>query len=84
VSWQDRAACSGRNAQLFFSPDGETGQERETREARAAAICAPCPVRAQCLEYALRNSIKQGIWGGLSNEERTRERRRRAHRPHAA
>ena len=78
MSWQDRAACTGMDAQLFFAPDGERGQEREIREAKAKAVCALCPVRAQCLDYALGNSIKQGIWGGLNQEERARERRRRA------
>lgn len=69
---------------LFFGPDGEPRPEREIREARARAVCASCPVRAQCLDYALRNSIMQGIWGGLNKEERARERRRRARRPDAA
>ena len=45
---------------------------------------AVCPVRAECLDYALRNSIRHGIWGGLNEEERARERCRRAGRPHAA
>jgi WhiB family transcriptional regulator, redox-sensing transcriptional regulator len=84
MSWQDKAACAGPEAQLFFAPDGERPQEREIREARAAAICAPCPVRAQCLDYALRNSIKHGIWGGLTREGRARERRRRARGTRAA
>jgi WhiB family transcriptional regulator, redox-sensing transcriptional regulator len=84
MSWQDRAACTGMNAQLFFGPDGERWQDREIREAKAKAICALCPVREPCLSDALRNSIKHGIWGGLNNEERTRERRRRTPRPHAA
>jgi WhiB family transcriptional regulator, redox-sensing transcriptional regulator len=84
MSWQDRAACRGADALLFFGPDGEPRREREIREAKAKAICAACPVRAQCLNYALGNSIKHGIWGGLDEEERARERRRRARRPDAA
>jgi WhiB family transcriptional regulator, redox-sensing transcriptional regulator len=84
MSWQDRAACRGANAQLFFGPDGERWEDREVREAKAKAICARCPVREQCLGEALMNSIKHGIWGGLNNEERTRERRRRIRSPHAA
>jgi WhiB family transcriptional regulator, redox-sensing transcriptional regulator len=84
MSWQDRAGCVGMDAKLFFGPDGERWQEREIREAKVKAICASCPVRAQCLDYALGNSIKHGIWGGLNQEERTRERRRRARRPQAA
>jgi len=84
MNWEDRAACMGMNAQLFFGPDGERKEEREIREAKAKVICALCPVRAQCLDYALQNSIKYGIWGGLNKEERARERRRRARGPCAA
>ena len=84
MSWQYRAACGGVNARLFFGPDGEGRAEREDREAKAVAICASCPVCTQCLEYALRNSIKHGVWGGLNPEERTRARRRQTRRPLAA
>jgi WhiB family transcriptional regulator, redox-sensing transcriptional regulator len=84
VSWYDRAACRGWNTQLFFGPDGERAQDLQTREAKAKAICAVCPVREPCLTYALSNSIKDGIWGGLNRAERTRERRRRSPRPRAA
>jgi WhiB family transcriptional regulator, redox-sensing transcriptional regulator len=83
VSWQDRAACRGMDALLFFGPDGERRPERETREAKAKAVCQLCPVGVQCLDDALRNSIRHGIWGGLNEEERVRE-RRRARRPDAA
>jgi len=72
------------DALLFFGPDGEPRPEREIREAKAKAVCQLCPVRAQCLDYALRNSIRYGVWGGLNGEERARERRRRAGRPDAA
>ncbi len=82
--WQDRAACRGIDSLLFFAPDGELRREREIREAKAKEVCASCPVQAQCLEYALANSIKHGIWGGLNEEERARERRRRTRRPDAA
>jgi WhiB family transcriptional regulator, redox-sensing transcriptional regulator len=84
VSWQDRAACRGMDALLFFGPDGEPRPEREIREAKAKAVCQLCPVQVQCLDYALRNSIRYGIWGGLSEQERARERRRRARGPNAA
>ncbi len=83
MRWQDRAACKDMDA-LFFGPDNEPRPEREIRKARAKAVCELCPVRAQCLDYALRNSIKHGIWGGLTKEGRSRERRRRVHRPYAA
>lgn len=84
MSWQDKAACRDMDGLLFFGPDGEPRREREIREDRARAVCASCPVHAQCLDYAFRNSIIYGIWGGLNQEERARERRRRARRPNAA
>lgn len=80
MSWQDRAACRDMDVRLFFGPDGEQRPRREIREARAKAVCESCPVRAQCLDYALSNSIRHGVWGGLNEEERMRERRRRARR----
>lgn len=84
VSWEDEAACRGAEGLLFFGPDGESRPQREIRENKAKAVCAACPVWAQCLDYALRNSIRHGIWGGLNEEERAREQRRRARRPDAA
>jgi WhiB family transcriptional regulator, redox-sensing transcriptional regulator len=78
------AACRGMEAPLFFGPDDETRPEREIREAKAKAVCQRCPVREQCLDFALGNSVRYGIWGGLNQEERSRERRRRVRRPRAA
>lgn len=70
LSWQDRAACRGMNPDLFFPARGE-----ETRQAKK--VCARCPVREECLDFALENAEKFGIWGGLSERERRGERRRR-------
>ena len=84
MSWLGRAACAGMDGPLFFGPEDEARPEREIREARAKAVCQLCPVRGQCLDYALGNSIRYGIWGGLNQEERARERRRRVRRPRAA
>ena len=84
MSWQDRAACAGTTMLLFFGPDRETQAEQEARETEAKAVCASCPVRAECLAYALRPSVRYGIWGGLNERERSLERRRRARRVSAA
>ena len=84
MSWRDEAACRGMDVQLFFGPDGEAWPERKIRENKAKAVCASCPVRARCLGYALGNSIRYGIWGGLDEEERAREQRRRARGTRAA
>ena len=82
--WQDTAACLNEDLILFFGPDGERQPEREIRERKAKAVCALCPVRADCLNYALSRPEKYGAWGGLNEEERAAERRRRMRRTSAA
>lgn len=64
---------------LFFPPtSAEPRTDRETREARAKAICRACPVTAECLDYALRIREPHGIWGGLNEGERRTVLERRA------
>ena len=58
--------------------------EREVRERKAKTVCAACPVRAECLTYAVSRPEKYGTWGGLNEEERASERRRRMRRANAA
>ena len=70
-SWQDDANCLGVDPDLFFPERGAS-----TREAKE--VCRACAVRVDCLEYALVNGEKFGIWGGLSERERRRIRRQRA------
>ncbi len=82
--WQDSAACRGEALSLFFGPDGERQPEREIRERKAKAICAQCPVRQECLDYAVSKPEKYGVWGGLNEDERAAERRRRLRRARAA
>jgi WhiB family transcriptional regulator, redox-sensing transcriptional regulator len=82
--WQDDAACRGRDVVPFFAPDGERQPEREIRERKAKGVCASCPVRVQCLDYAISRPEKYGVWGGLNEEERSAERRRRMRRANAA
>ncbi|MGI9080126.1 MAG: WhiB family transcriptional regulator [Acidimicrobiales bacterium] len=69
--WQDKAACKGPQARVFFPPAHlERKDEREGRETRAKGICAVCPVRRPCLDYALEIREPHGIWGGLNELER--------------
>jgi len=82
--WQDAAACRGTDVVLFFGPDGERQPEREIRERKAKAMCASCPVRSECLDYAISRPEKYGTWGGLNEDERASERRRRMRRANAA
>jgi len=70
-SWQDLANCLGVDPDLFFPERGAS-----TREAKE--VCRGCVVREDCLEYALANGEKFGIWGGMSERERRRIRRQRA------
>ena len=84
IGWQYDASCGGEDSELFFAPNFcERKEEKDGRELRAKAICARCPVREECLEYALRNREPHGIWGGLNEVERKaliRERDRAARR----
>jgi WhiB family redox-sensing transcriptional regulator len=70
-TWQRQANCMGVDPDLFFPERGAS-----TREAKE--VCRGCVVREDCLEYALANGEKFGIWGGMSERERRRIRRRRA------
>lgn len=69
--WQAKAACRGPQAAVFFPPSHfERKDEKLGREERAKAICAQCPVRQPCLEYALDIREPHGIWGGLNEAQR--------------
>ena len=65
TEWASQGRCRGMDPQVFFPTDGVGVQE-------AAEICRACPVRRECLEYALVNRIQHGVFGGVS--ERGRER----------
>ena len=69
-AWQARANCMGVDPELFFPERGSS-----TREAKE--VCRGCVVRGDCLEFAIANSEKFGIWGGMSERERRRVRRAR-------
>ena len=62
--WRDRGVCGGKAA-LFFGPDGEAPEARDVREARAIAVCRPCPVRQPCLDDALSRQSQIGVAGGV-------------------
>ncbi len=66
--WQERALCAQTDPEAFFPEKGGS-----TREAKR--ICMGCEVRDECLEYALANDERFGIWGGLSERERRRLKR---------
>ena len=67
--WQERALCAQTDPEAFFPEKGGS-----TREAKR--ICSGCEVRAECLEYALGHDERFGIWGGLSERERRKLKKR--------
>lgn len=71
LSWQEDALCAQTDANLWFPERGENTAPL------AKAICAECPVRIQCLNYALDNEERFGIWGGLAPRELIALRRKR-------
>ena len=68
--WVKQAACLGHNPDLWFLDD-QTGSYREAR-----AVCDACPVRVDCLQWALDSHTDHGMWGGLNPNERKQLRRR--------
>ncbi len=69
LSWQADALCAQTDPEAFFPEKGGS-----TRDAKK--ICTTCEVKSECLEYALQNDERFGIWGGLSERERRKLRRR--------
>jgi WhiB family redox-sensing transcriptional regulator len=74
--WRHRAACLDVDPELFF-PIGNTGPALAQIE-QAKAVCHDCPVNAHCRQWAFTTRQPDGVWGGLSVEERLSELRRRA------
>jgi WhiB family redox-sensing transcriptional regulator len=69
LSWQADALCAQTDPEAFFPEKGGS-----TRDAKK--VCGSCMVKSECLEYALENDERFGIWGGLSERERRRLRKR--------
>jgi WhiB family redox-sensing transcriptional regulator len=67
-TWRSDAICRDTDPDLFF-PVGTTGLAL-VQIARAKEVCGECPVKVDCLDYALETNQDSGIWGGLSEEER--------------
>jgi WhiB family redox-sensing transcriptional regulator len=69
-TWRQRAACRGVDPDIFYPVSDEEAED-------AKAICAICPVRQACLEWALTRRESDGVWGGATERERRRIIRRR-------
>jgi WhiB family redox-sensing transcriptional regulator len=66
--WFARASCRSSGLTPYFPGKGGTATE-------ARAVCAVCPVRGECLDYALPDPDLVGVWGGTSARERVQLRR---------
>ncbi|MDR2895608.1 MAG: WhiB family transcriptional regulator [Propionibacteriaceae bacterium] len=69
LPWQARGLCAETDPEAFFPEKG--GSTREAKD-----ICRKCQVRQECLEYALEHDERFGIWGGFSERERRKLKRR--------
>jgi WhiB family redox-sensing transcriptional regulator len=70
LSWRQKGACRGLDPAIFYPTSEEDAGEAKT-------ICAICPVRELCLEFALVNREHDGVWGGATERERRRMIRQR-------
>lgn len=69
--WQLQGACRDADSRLFFHPSSERGPARINRTRNALMICAACPVLQECRRHALTVREPYGIWGGLTEEQRS-------------
>ncbi len=72
--WRESAACARVDPELFH-PERGPGERRAM--AQAKAVCARCPVQRECLDDALEQDDRYGIWGGLLPHEREDIRKQR-------
>jgi WhiB family redox-sensing transcriptional regulator len=70
--WQSRGSCVGEDPEIFFPVHGAPAS-------KARKICAACPVKDRCLQYAI-DADEFGIWAGLDQDERRNSRRRQRRR----
>ncbi len=70
LGWMEDALCAQTDPDIFYPEKGGS-------TAPATSICENCGVRSECLEYAVTNDIRHGIWGGTSDNDRKRMARER-------
>ena len=78
--WRDSAACVREDLNLFF-PISTVGRAAQQQVDAAKAVCGRCPVRQDCLEWALDVGPEFGIFGGCTEVERRRLRNERSSGP---
>ena len=70
LSWRFRGACRGLDPDIFYPAS-------EEEAGPAKVVCGTCAVRQQCVEFALTNREREGVWGGATEKERRRILRQR-------
>lgn len=77
--WHQEARCKDQPQEMFFGQETDESSSKRHRPSltmseakRAVAVCDRCPVRKQCLEYALVNHEEYGVWGGTTGRDRKR------------
>jgi WhiB family transcriptional regulator, redox-sensing transcriptional regulator len=74
MDWRHQGACLDEDADLFFPLGISDAAYHQMEDARQ--VCLRCPVREQCLDWALENGQEHGVWGGTTENERRLLRRR--------
>lgn len=69
-NWRELAACRVAEPELFFPAASAGRPGGQAAAERAKAVCGACPVRRECLQFALATRQRYGIWGGMSEHER--------------
>lgn len=72
LDWLDDAVCAGMDQRAFFA----TGNHARAQVFAAQRVCATCPVRTECRNWAIESGERWGVWGGMSQHELRRKRRR--------
>lgn len=67
--WREQAACRGKGNTCFF-PSKEHPELMQIMISESKLLCSKCPVRKECLMFALENGLKHGVYGGLAPRER--------------
>lgn len=70
LDWLANARCEGMDPELFFPRKSDAQKE-------IIKFCLGCPVRLDCLQYALDAGAEHGVWGGTTQDERKKLRRKR-------
>ena len=72
--WMRDAACAGIDPDLFFPERGDAGH---VVKVAIQELCGGCPVRPECLDYAVRHAEQDGWWGGMDPRDRRKVRKER-------